>query len=253
MIDCLQRRTPMRRLIVTIGFCVVFATGVSDAMAGKPEDITDSEMKLIPQYCPDTMGFGYGDAFYNTSPRASHWVGLMGKGFWAMHHYCWARINVNRAQRAGVPPQRKKGLWEAALGDYKYVINNVPRDFVLLPEVYTRLAEVELLLGQSNRAQEAFAVARKLRPDYWPAYSKWAEFLMNRNNRQEALKVVTAGLEYSPDSTVLLELYRALGGRTRMSEQSHQRGRPEAPLRSEALSEPESGTPSLPNPMQPGS
>jgi hypothetical protein len=27
----------------------------------------------------------------------------MGKSFWAMHHYCWALVNLNRAQRASMP------------------------------------------------------------------------------------------------------------------------------------------------------
>jgi len=213
MIDHNHRKATLRRRVMMTAVGIVFAASQSDAMAGKPEDITDSEMKLIPQYCPDTMGFGYGDAFYNTSPRAAHWVGLMGKGFWAMHHYCWARINMNRAQRAGVPKQARNGLWESARNDYKYVINHVTSDFVLLPEVYTRLGEAELLLSQPNKAQESFANARKLRPDYWPAYSNWAEFLMNRGKRSEALKVVIAGLEYSPNAKVLLELFKLLGGK----------------------------------------
>lgn len=207
--------TPKTQLRVPSVVAIVFLLVLSSALpvAAKPQNITESEMKLIPAYCPDTQGFGYGDAFSNTSPRAPHWVGLMGKGFWHMHHYCWARINMNRAQRAGVPNQAKKGLWESALKDYQYVINHVSNDFVLLPEIYTRQGEVELLLGQSNHAQESFSRARQLKPDYWPAYSNWAEFLIKAGKRAEALKVVSAGLEYSPNAKVLLELFKTLGGK----------------------------------------
>lgn len=233
-------KAPYRNLrphfLIALVFAALLAVPSPDAQAGKPEDITESEMKLIPEYCPDTMGFGYGDAYYNTSPRAAHWVALMGKGFWHMHHYCWARINMNRAQRAGVPMQTKIALWGSALGDYKYVINHVPRNFVMLPEVYTKLGEVELLLGQPNKAQEAFAIARKLRPDYWPAYSNWAEFLMNRGKRSEALKVVTAGLEYSPNAKVLLELFKLLGGKP--SDIPPPRERPEGGMDTDSGREP---------------
>ncbi len=207
--------TPKMQIRLPYLLVMVFLLVLSSPLpvAAKPQNITESEMKLIPSYCPDTMGFGYGDAFYNTSPRAPHWVGLMGKGFWAMHHYCWARINMNRAQRAGVPLQNKRALWDSALNDYQYVINNVPNDFILFPEVYTRQGEVELLLGQPNQAQESFSRARQLKPDYWPAHANWAEFLIKTGKRAEALKVVIAGLEYSPNAKVLLELFKILGGK----------------------------------------
>ncbi len=192
---------------------VLFIVMPQSALASKPKNIEESEMKLAPAYCRDTQGFGYGDAYSNTSPRAGHWVSLMGNSFWHMHHYCWARIAFNRSQKAGIPAQARKALWESARGDYLYVISNSPRDFVMLPEIYTRLGEVELLLGQPNKANEAFARAREQKPDYWPAYSHWAEFLMKHGKRPEALKGVITGLAYSPESKVLLELFRVLGGK----------------------------------------
>ena len=193
-------------LVILVAVSIPFAHA-------KPQNVTEAEMKLIPAYCPDTQGFGYGDAFSNTSPRAGHWVGLMGNSFWHMHHYCWARISMNRAQRSTTPPRRKKALWEAALSDYQYVIDHVPGDFVLLPEVYTRKGEAELLLGQPNKANEVFARARQLKPDYWPAYSNWAEYLIKVGKRAEALKVVAEGLSYSPEARVLLEQFKILGGK----------------------------------------
>jgi tetratricopeptide (TPR) repeat protein len=200
-------RSVMRALLA------VSLLALAGAASAKPEDITEPEMKLIPRYCADTMGFKYGDAYYNTSPRAGHWVALMGKGFWAMHHYCWARINMNRAQRAGVPAQTRRALWESARGDYGYVVNNTVPDFIMLPEIYTRIGEVELLLAHPDKANLAFIRARELKPDYWPAYSHWAEFLIAAGKRADALKVVAAGLEHAPESRVLLEQFRVLGGR----------------------------------------
>ncbi len=183
------------------------------SVLAKPDNITDAEMQLLPPYCQDTMGFKYGDAYSNTSPRAGYWVSLMGKGFWAMHHYCWGQINMTRSQKAGIPAQTRKGLRESVRGDYWYVIRNTPPDFIMLPEIYTRIGEVELLLAHPDKANEAFAKARELKPDYWPAYSHWAEFLMKTGKRPDALKIVTAGLEHAPNAKVLLEQFRILGGK----------------------------------------
>ena len=92
-------------LRLALGLSLMVITGMAVA---KPNDITETEMELLPRYCPDTMGFKYGDAYSNTSPRASYWVSLMGPSFWAMHHYCWALISINRSQRAGISVQVQK-------------------------------------------------------------------------------------------------------------------------------------------------
>lgn len=181
--------------------------------SAKPDNVTDSEMNLLPKYCPDTMGFNYGDAYSNTSPRASHWVSLMGKSFWAMHHYCWGLINLNRSRKAGVPAGTRKAILESVRGDFLYVIRNSTPDFIMLPELYSKEGEVELLLGKPGDAKEAFAMARKLKPDYWPAYSHWGEFLIQNGQRSEALKIVAMGLAYSPNAKVLQAQFKALGGK----------------------------------------
>lgn len=195
----------------------IAATLLFIAMTGgataKPQNITEAEMALIPRYCPDTMGFNYGDAYYNTSPNANKWVGLMGKGFWAVHHYCWALIDLQRALRNNTSPQIRQGLLESVVSDYRYVVNNAPPDFILLPEILTRIGEAEIRLSHPDAADQAFSRARGLKPDYWPAYSHWVEYLMRVGRRLEALKVVRSGLSYSPNAKVLLEQYRLLGGK----------------------------------------
>jgi len=214
MSEFAQRRVAFNGMMrpLLLGLALMGLAGT--AAAGKPDDIAESEMKLLPAYCVDTMGFSYGDAYTNTSPRAGHWVGLMGKSFWAMHHYCWALINLNRSRRAGISAQTRRGLWESVRGDYGYVLKNATPDFIMLPEIYTRIGEVELLLGRPEKAGEAFGRARQLKPDYWPAYSHWAEFLMKIGRRPEAMKIVISGLENAPGAKVLLEQYRVLGGKT---------------------------------------
>ena len=201
---------PRRLLSLAFVFCALVIGG---SVAAKPADITESEMKLLPPYCKDTQSFGYGDAYSNTSPRAGYWVSLMGHTFWHMHHYCWAEITMNRSRKARLSTQQRNSLWESALRDYWYVPRNAPKDFILLPEIYTKIGQVELLLDRPNKADDAFTRARDLKPDYWPAYSHWVEFLMQNRKRAEAMKMVREGLEHAPRSKVLREQYRVLGGK----------------------------------------
>lgn len=183
------------------------------AMASKPGNITDAEMGLLPRYCPDTMGFGYGDASYNTSPNAAKWVAIMGKGFWAVHHHCWALIKMRRAERPGMLAVHKQGHWRSALADFWYVVNHSPRNFILLPEIFTWIGRTEILLGNASNADEAFAKARAEKPDYWPAYYHWAEFLVRAGRKAEALDVIKTGLQHSPGAKSLLSLFTYIGGK----------------------------------------
>lgn len=200
-------RSALRLLLPVL----VFAS-LTPAFAGKPPNVTDGEMALIPPYCLDTQGFKYGDAYSNTSPRAGHWVGLMGKSFWHMHHYCWALLNMRRADLVARSAQERKGLRGEAVGDIEYVIKNSPRNFVLLPEILTTLGGVQILQANASAAADAFQQARDLKPDYWPAYSDWAQFLIKSGQKAQAKQLVKTGLEHVPDAKVLQDQFRLLGG-----------------------------------------
>jgi tetratricopeptide (TPR) repeat protein len=182
----------------------------------QPELITNAELAMLPAYCSDTQTFGlggqhWGSQPYNWSPNAPKWLELMGKGFWTMHHYCWALIRLRRAERPGLAPVLQKGHRQAALGDLSFVIENSPPDFIMLPEVYTKYGEVELLLKNYAGAEEAFAKARALKPDYWPAYFQWAEYLRQRGQKGKARKLIQEGLSHAPDAKPLQQLLSVLG------------------------------------------
>ncbi len=175
-------------------------------LAGNSMNVTVEEMRLIPAYCPYTQGWAYG------SPESRSWEARMGKSFSHMHHYCMGQINLLRALSSGTPEATRKSMLSNVRADYQYVLRNSTRDFVLLPEILTRTGEVELRLSLFKEANNSFAQARALRPEYWPAYSHWAEFLIKAGKKAEAKQLVKSGLEYSPGSRVLREQYRLLGG-----------------------------------------
>ncbi|MBI5256401.1 MAG: tetratricopeptide repeat protein [Burkholderiales bacterium] len=178
----------------------------------KPENWTEGELQLAAPYCIDTMGFRYGDSYFNPSPRAKHWVGLMGKGFWTMHHYCWALVNMKRAQSGGMSRQARDALMNTVVDDMNFVLRNAGDDFIMRPEVLMRMGDALRLMGQLPRAIEAYMAATRSKPDYWPAYQRWAELLVELKSPDQARRVLAEGLGQAPDAPTLQSAYRQLGG-----------------------------------------
>lgn len=181
--------------------------------AAKPKAITNEEMALIPRYCPYTQDFPL-----RNSPDRRVWEARIGAGFLShLHHYCWARVGMLRAERTSTPSSQRYNYILEAANDMEYVVEviGINRGFVLMPELLTKQGEIELRLPDRdlNKAAKAFAQARALKPDYWPAYASWAEFLIYSGKKAEAKTLVESGLQHSPTSKVLLELHRVLGGK----------------------------------------
>lgn len=100
-----------------------------------------------------------------------------------------------------------------ALGDFLYVLKHTDENLILLPELLTWIGRTQLLLNKPDDANQSFERARSIKPDYWPAYSHWTEFLLAKGRKAEAMTTVKLGLQYSQTSRTLLELFRVLGGK----------------------------------------
>ncbi len=209
-----RRNIPCRRVANGVrAILAIVAVMISmSAVAQKPDHVTAAEMGLIPAYCKDANSFGYGGTADSMSPNAPKWVAMMGPGFWAVHHYCWAQIKLMRIQGPSVSQTIKQGTREAVLGDLLYSIENSPPDFVLLPEIYTKRGQVHLDLKRPAAADASFAKARSLKPDYWPAYVHWAAYLQSIGRKASAKELAEEGLAYAPDSKSLRKLLSDLGG-----------------------------------------
>lgn len=185
----------------------------SAVLARMPQDITNDEMALLPAYCPYTQGFKLSSPVHAPSAAVQRWESAMGKGFWHMHHHCWALINFNRASKSGLPESTRKALLIEARDDFLYVIRTASEDFVLLPEVLTWMGRNAIHLRNLTEAEKAFARARELKPDYWPAYFHWALSLQGRGKKAEALELLRSGLYQAPNNKTMLSLYTDLGGK----------------------------------------
>lgn len=174
------------------------------------KSITPGERAMLPEWCLDTQSFGYGDAYSNTSPRAGHWIGLMGKTFWAAHHYCWAQIKIQRSRSIGMPPNTREYWLNSAVADMYYVVQNATPDFVLLPEVLVRIGEAYVTQENYAKANEVFEKARAVKPDYWPPYVRWAEVLVKFGKKQDGLELVERVLKVAPHDAELQRQYLLL-------------------------------------------
>jgi hypothetical protein len=192
----------------------VWALAPIVALAQKPADVTIGEMALLPEYCADTMGFEYGDAYTRTSPRAAYWVSLMGPSFWHVHHYCWGLIKLERVMTPGTRKELRAGGLKNVAAEMKYVLRNGTPDFILRPEILVRLGDVLILDSEPSAAREAYASARRLKPDYWPAYTRWADVLAKLGLRRDALALLEEGLRIMPGEKALQQAYGRLGGNT---------------------------------------
>jgi len=185
-----------RRVSLLLG--VTAALSCSPSQAQRPADITAGEMARLPKYCAESQTFATGGFPEGPLPSQKPWIALMGREFWAIHHYCWALVNANRSAAAGVAPQLRDHLLTKAIGDCEYVIQNAAPDFVLLPEIYLRVGEYHERLGRPVIALENFERSRRAKSDYWPAYLHIADLQTRLGNRAAAADALTAGLEQVP-------------------------------------------------------
>ncbi len=195
----------------------VIAFLASTAAVAQVRNLTWGELSLTPPVCLDVQGIsltGWANGFRH-SPRAPHWEALLGPAFWDLHHYCWALVHQQRANRAGTPLQTKRHLHEVAINDFYYVINNAlergQTDLVMLPELYYRAGDAYLQIDDPAKATVEFEKARVAKPDYWPAYVGLSTVKERIGRRKEARDLLERALEAMPGEKGLIEALARLG------------------------------------------
>lgn len=169
---------------------------------------TPGELALLPPYCQNIQGFpGY------QGPEGDRWRSLLGDDFQHFHHYCRGLRDVHFARNAVVTTQQRKFLWERSITEYEYMVRNSKPTMVLLPEIYLRMGESYLELDRLAEAQSAFESSRKLKPDYWPAYTRWIDQLLKLGQFRMARELAEEGLTHLPENRELsARLARARAG-----------------------------------------
>lgn len=195
---------------ITAALALALGLGAAQAQYGR--EMTPGEVALMPAFCQDVQTVNGWEQGVRESPRAPMWVSKMGRSFWDMHHYCWARVAVHRSTAVGLHQNRRDHLIQTAIDDMLYVVRRAPPDMVLLPEIYYLMGDYYRMLRRYGEAAESFRKARELKPDYWPAYAGQADLLLLSGRQSEARAVLEEGLALMPQEVALTSRLDKLKG-----------------------------------------
>lgn len=178
-----------------------------DIDMSRRETYTPSELALLPEYCDSVQRTpNY------TGPRGDHWRRLIGVEFMHMHHYCLGLRDQNYAKLTAIPAAQKNFLWNRSLNEFAYVERNSRPDRFYMPELYYSSGIANLALRRYDDASAAFEAARKLKPDYVPAYTAWADKLIELKLYARAKALLQEGLQHLPDDPQLTARLAAIDG-----------------------------------------
>jgi len=116
-----------------------------------------------------------------------------------------------------------------------YLIDSVPVDHYLLPEVYALRGRALYLNNQHAEAETALRKALQLDPRHAPVYATLADVYLDSKRKPMAQEAVRKGLALDPDSKSLKRLARALGIKVPAKPANAAPNIPEAPAKAPAL------------------
>jgi tetratricopeptide (TPR) repeat protein len=214
-----------RRLVAAAALGFAFAA-MQSAVAQVPisgyPTATDAfdprEVALLPRYCLYTQSLRAVVPEGNDPKAVASWYAYMGPTFHDLHHYCVGLMKINRAQLLAKDRVTREFYLGDAIREIDYVINHAKEDFILLPEMFTKRGECQVLLGQGPQGVYSFERAIQVKKDYWPAYAQISDFYKSHGDIAKAREALEAGLAASPDAKGLTrrlaELSAPASGRT---------------------------------------
>jgi tetratricopeptide (TPR) repeat protein len=161
------------------------------------------EIALLPRYCIYTQLFRENVPGGNNPDEIKRWSLVMGPTFNAMHHYCWGLMKTNRANLLVRDQRFRTHYLKDSLGEFDYVINRAPPNFILLPEILTKKGENLIRLDKGPEGVSELERAIALKPDYWPPYAAMSDYYRKIGDLAKARKSLEEGLSVTPDVNAL--------------------------------------------------
>lgn len=173
------------------------------------------QIPLLPPYCKYTQLYRSVVPGANDPAAIERWSNVMGgnENFSHMHHYCWALESTNRGLYSSRTKLERDRHFAASLGDLDYVVRRVKADFVLLPEVLTKMGENLIRIGRGPEAVGVLTSAIALKPNYWPPYAALGEYYDQLGDKATARAWLEKGLAASPGTVALERRLQKLDGR----------------------------------------
>jgi tetratricopeptide (TPR) repeat protein len=175
-------------------------------------EIKPHEVGVLPEYCRHTITFS---PTFGSKEGTRFWLQELGEPFKAMHHYCWALIALNRANRFSATPQEKRHNYSSAASDIEFVLRYANDEFVLMPEILTRRAEALIKLEEFRGAERDLGRAIQIKADYWPAYAALAQSFQAQGNVARAIRVLEEGIGKVKDPRMLQRLLNQYQGKAK--------------------------------------
>ena len=192
-----------RRMVWLAMFLCAQGWLAQEAAASLDGEIQAHEVAILPKYCPHTQLIR---EKFGTKHGVAYWTDRLGRPFTALHHYCWALIAINRANKFNATHQEKRFNYFTATAEIDYVIRSVKEDFVLMPEMLTRRGEAYTKLKNYSAAEADFRWAIRLKADYWPAFLGLAQSFLTQGKKDAARAILNDGIKTASDPRALQTL-----------------------------------------------
>jgi len=199
----------MHRLIPFTRIAAIALTLFCASQHAFPQDLThgDFEKAMAPDWCPFS---GNARNTRNTVEQVkdpairAKLYSLDKSGCNGYHHYCWALVRSSRAilfERE--TPEIQRGDLLQALGDYNYVLGHSVHGCSLFPDIFTKMGEIQIQLGQLKEGEASYKKAIGAKPGYAPAFVGLSDLYENQGDADKALAVLQQGLKVNPQSAAL--------------------------------------------------
>jgi tetratricopeptide (TPR) repeat protein len=194
----------MTRALQTVAasvFMAVTLLAAAPARAGEeipgypPLDEYDPrEVAMLPKFCPYTTLFNEKITSANNMEEKERYRAVFGDTWRHLHHFCWGLMKTNRAVLLARTEQARRFYLSDAIGEFDYVLQRAPEDFILLPEILARKGQNLIRLGKAPQAIMVLERAAQLKPDYWPPYAYLSDYYLEIGDTKKAREYLERGL-----------------------------------------------------------
>jgi tetratricopeptide (TPR) repeat protein len=206
------RRAAAPVIMLTALLAPVAAWSAEEIPGYPPLDEYDPrEVAMLPKFCPYTTLFNEKVPGGNNLEERDRWRSMFGPTWQHLHHFCWGLMKTNRAVLLARTEQARRFYLGDAIGEFDYVIQRSPEDFLLLPEILARKGQNLIRLGQGPKAIMVLERSAELKPDYWPPYAYLSDFFLETGNVSKAREYLERGLAVDPNLAPLKRRLEELG------------------------------------------
>ena len=163
---------------------------------------TDLDFMLLPPYCAARSG-------RTDQATEDYWKSVIGRKDWVhIHHYCSSLDRLNKARLLST--KERNVILESFVKKTSYMEKHGTRNFIFLPELYTKRGQSLVTMGKKKESISYFKQAIKANPNYSRNYKELSKVYTSLGNHKEAIAIVEQGLKQRPNSKMLLYRLKTL-------------------------------------------